>query len=183
MRARPKPPLTALLLLATTLMAAGCGFQLRSWDFSETGLSIHVQADRMSRMAAPLRDALRQAGVETSASADDADLVVHLVDERRNRRVASLTAGARAAEFELDMGVRFGIRTGQESLSNPAWIQASRTFSIDRDNLAGSSEEEALIEQELQAALAQQILRSLNAVVAALREGRSDRVAAQLGAG
>lgn len=167
MTTRPKPALTASLLIATMLLAAGCGFHLRSWDFSDADLSIHVQADRLSRMAAPLRDALRQAGVQASASADDADLVVQIVNESRNRRVASLTAGARAAEFELTMGVQFGIRAGTKSLAKPAWIRATRTFSIDRDNLAGSSEEEALIEQELKAALSQQILRSLNAIAAA----------------
>ena len=169
MSARPQPTLAASLLIATALLAAGCGFHLRSWDFSDADLSIHVQADRLSRMATPLRDALRQAGVKASASADDADLVVQIVNESRNRRVASLTAGARAAEFELTLGVQFGIRAGSDSLARPAWIRASRTFSIDRDNLAGSSEEEALIEEELKSALSQQILRSLNAVSAAQR--------------
>lgn len=161
MTARPQRSLTALLLAATALLAAGCGFQLRSWDFSDSDLSVRVQADPLSRMAAPLRDALRQAGALASPSADDADLVVQIVNESRNRRVASLTAGARAAEFELTLGVQFGIRAGERSLINPAWIRASRTFRIDRDNLAGSSEEEALIEQELKSALSQQILRSL----------------------
>ena len=183
MKAQPKRALAALLLAGTALLATGCGFHLRSWDFSDADLSIHVQAGHLSRMAAPLRNALRQAGVEANAGADDADLVIHIVNESRNRRVASLTAGARAAEYELMMGVQFGIRAGKNSLAKPAWIRASRTFSIDRDNLAGSSEEEALIEQELKAALSQQILRSLNAVVAALRLRRSGRVAAQPGAG
>ena len=159
--------LGALVCIGMALLAAGCGFQLRSWDFSDSDLSIHVQAERMSQMAAPLRDALRQAGAPVSASAEDADLVVQIVNESRNRRVASLTAGARAAEFELTLGVQFGIRAGERSLANPAWIRASRTFGIDRDNLAGSSEEEALIDQELRSALSQQILRSLNAVSAA----------------
>ncbi len=162
------------LLIGAALLATGCGFHLRSWDFSDADLSIHVQAHRMSRMAAPLRDALRQAGVKASASADDADLVVQIVNENRNRRVASLTAGARAAEFELTMGVQFGIRAAEKSLTRPAWIRASRTFSIDRDNLAGSSEEEALIEHELKAALSQQILRSLNAVAATLASAKTD---------
>ncbi|MCZ0945185.1 MAG: hypothetical protein OXJ53_19200, partial [Gammaproteobacteria bacterium] len=62
----------------------------------------------------------------------------------------------------------------ERSLINPAWIRASRTFRIDRDNLAGSSEEEALIEQELKSALSQQILRSLNAVAATLSGVESD---------
>ncbi|MDE0272208.1 MAG: hypothetical protein OXP11_13495 [Gammaproteobacteria bacterium] len=166
--------MASLLLIGTALLAGGCGFQLRSWDFSDADLSVRVQADPLSRMAAPLRDALRQAGALASASADDADLVVQIVNESRNRRVASLTAGARAAEFELTLGVQFGIRAGERSLINPAWIRASRTFRIDRDNLAGSSEEEALIEQELKSALSQQILRSLNAVAATLSGVESD---------
>ena len=98
-----------MLFAAAALLTSGCGFHLRSWDFSDTDFSVHVQSrSHEPAWTAPLRDALRQAGALASASADDADLVVQIVNESRNRRVASLTAGARAAEFELTMGVQFG---------------------------------------------------------------------------
>ena len=81
-----------------------------------------------------------------------------------------MVAGARAAEYELVAGVQYAIRAGEEELVAPRWVEASRVFSIDRTSLTGSSEEQALIEGELQADLVQNVLRSLNAAVAARQE-------------
>ncbi len=158
---------TGLILAAC--LAAGCGFQLRTWDWAGTDLRIHVRADAMSAMAGPLRRALAQAGATVSPVAADADIVIRILNERRSRRIASVVAGARAAEYELVAGIQYAIRTGKEQLVAPRWAEASRVFSIDRTSLTGSSEEQALIEGELQTDLVQNVLRSLNAAVAAAR--------------
>ena len=159
-----------LVLVCAACLAAGCGFQLRSWDWAGTDLRIHVRADAMSTMASPLRRALVQAGVALSPTAADADVLIRILNERRSRRIASVAAGARAAEYELVAGVQYAIRAGEEELVAPRWVEASRVFSIDRTSLTGSSEEQALIEGELQADLVQNVLRSLNAAVAARQE-------------
>ncbi len=153
-------------VLALCLMA-GCGFQLRTWDLAHLDLHVHVKADGMSTVAGPLRSALRQAGAALSQSAADADVVVDIQDERRTRHVASVTAGARAAEYEVETAVQYAIRTPQETLQEPRWVQAARVFTIDSNSLVGSSEEQVLIEQELQTDLVGQILRNLNALTAA----------------
>lgn len=164
---------TCLILIVTACLTAGCGFHLRTWDWAGTDLSIHVRADAMSALAGSLRRALRQAGAAVSPTAADADIVIRILDERRSRRVASVVAGARAAEYELIAGVHYAIRAGKEQLVAPRWAEASRVFSIDRTSLAGSSEEQALIEGELQADLVQHVLRSLNAALAVRQESPS----------
>lgn len=151
-------------------LLAGCGFQLRSWDLAHQDLSIHVRAGAASTLVAPLRRALRQAGAPQAADAAQADLIIDLLDERSNRRIASLTAGARAAEYELENSVRFSIRAGQQVVAAPRWVRAFRVFRIDRTSLTGSSEEQVLIEEELREDLLQQIMRS----VAAVATARSD---------
>ncbi len=156
----------SILALAACL-AAGCGFQLRTWDWAGMDLSIHVRADAASALAAPLRRALSQAGATVSAKTADADIVIRLLNERRTRRIASVVAGTRAAEYELVAGVQYAIHAGKAELVAPRWAEASRVFSIDRTSLTGSSEEQALIEDELRADLLQHVLRSLNAAVAA----------------
>lgn len=156
----------SILALAACL-AAGCGFQLRTWDWAGTDLAIHVRAEAASALAAPLRRALSQAGATISARPADADIVIRLLNERRTRRIASVVAGARAAEYELVAGVQYAIHAGKEELVAPRWAEASRVFSIDRTSLTGSSEEQALIEGELRGDLLQHVLRSLNAAVAA----------------
>ena len=159
---------TAGLMLALAVcLAAGCGFQLRAWDWAGQDLRIHVRADGGSALAAPLRQTLRQAGAPSSPSPAEADLVIRILNERRARRVASVAAGARAAEYELIASVQYSIRGGGKELLPPRWVEARRWFSIDRTSLAGSSEEQALIERELQAELVQHILRGLNVAVSA----------------
>ena len=53
------------------------------------------------------------------------------------------------------------------SLAEPRSIQASRIYTVDRDNIVGSSEEQALLQREMVDDLVQQIIRGVNAVVTA----------------
>jgi hypothetical protein len=108
-------------------------------------------------------------------------VVVELLGDRRERRSATVSGQARAAEYELIMGVRYRVRSGAgEELVADQWLERERVFRVDRDNLVGSSEEQALLEREMQAELVQQIIRSINAVAAALpRRIPSTQTAAQ----
>ena len=74
-----------------------------------------------------------------------------------------MTGSARAAEYEISIGLRFAIRAGGAALREPQWLEVSRVFSVDRDNIAGTAGEQALIEAELADDLVQQIIRAMNA--------------------
>lgn len=156
-------------LLGLALLALGaCGFQLRGWD-QRLGLeSVYLDARPQVSAAAPLRRALRQAGAQLASSAADAQLRVELLDERRGRRTVSVAGGAVAAEYELSLAVHYAIRGGAAQLGDPRWAEAGRVFAIDRDSVAGSAEEQALIEAELMEEIVQEILRALNAAAATL---------------
>ncbi len=151
-------------LLAATLLVAGCGFQLRSYDFESNVDGFALTGQTGGAVAAQLRQGLIQAGV-TEKPAAEASMVVELMDERRNRRSVSTAGQARAAEYELDIGVRYRIlNTGEEELLAPTWIERSRIFRIDRDNIVGSSGEQAILERELMQDVVGQIIRSMDAV-------------------
>ena len=49
----------------------------------------------------------------------------------------------------------------------PRSIRASRVYTVDRNNIVGSSEEQALLQREMVEDLVQQIIRGVNAVVTA----------------
>ena len=147
---------------------AGCGFQLRGWDLESSVASIHLDVQPRIRFAQPLRQALRQAGVRIEPRAADAELVLALIDERRERRTVAVTGSARAAEYEITLGIRYAIRAGGRELREPQWLDASRVFAVDRDNIAGTAGEQALIEAELENDLVQQLMRALNAVAVGL---------------
>jgi LPS-assembly lipoprotein len=73
----------------------------------------------------------------------------------------------RAAEYEVAVAVRYAVtdRHGRELIPEQ-WLERQRVYRVDPDNILGSSEEQALLERELEADLVQQIVRSLNAAVA-----------------
>ncbi len=153
-----------LLTWAVMLLLAGCGFHLRTWDLGTSLDSARVEASQRHALAAPLRRVLSQSGV-SEADEGESQIVVKLLDQRRNRRSVSVTGQARAAEYETTLEVRYQVygADGTE-LIPPRWVRSERVFRVDRDNIVGNSEEQALLEQEMQNDLIQQILRSLVAV-------------------
>jgi LPS-assembly lipoprotein len=164
-RARSPAKLLALLAVSVLLAVAGCGFHLRSWDVGTSVESAYVVSNPRNPLEVPLKRALRQAGVEEAGSADDAEIVVELLDSMKERRNISVSGEGRAAEYEMLLAVHFRVtdRDGNELLA-PQWLERESVFQVDRDNLVGSSEEQALLERELENGLVQQILRALNSV-------------------
>ena len=146
-------------------LATGCGFHLRTWDVGTSVESAYVSADARNPLRAPLERALRQAGVTEAEGADGAEVVVELLDSRHDRRSITVSNQARAAEYETTLAVRYRVTDGQgRELVPDQWLERQRVFRVDRDNIVGSSEEQALLEREMQNDLVQQILRALNAV-------------------
>ena len=149
----------------------GCGFHLRTWDLGASVSSFYVDAPGSNLLAAPLRRALRQAGVSEAQTPGSAQVVVGLLNAQRERRSVSFTKQARAAEYETTLEVRFQVHDAKgEELIAARWIRSERVFRVDRDNLVGNSEEQALIEREMRDDLIQQILRSLNAITQTVEE-------------
>jgi LPS-assembly lipoprotein len=156
-----------LVALALSALVAGCGFQLRGWDTAGVVASAYLISSPRNTFEAPLRRALAQAGIAEATSADEAEVVVNLLEERRDRRSVSVSPQVRAAEYEVAVAVRYAVtdRHGRELIPEQ-WLERQRVYRVDPDNILGSSEEQALLERELEADLVQQIVRSLNAAVA-----------------
>lgn len=155
-----------LLVVIFAVEMVGCGFHLRTWDVGSSIDAAYVSANPRNSLEAPLRRALRQAGVTEAHSASEADVVVELLEDRRERRSVTVSGQARAAEYEMTLGVRYRVTdSAGVELVAPQWLERERVFRVDRDNIVGSSEEQALLEREMEADLVQQIIRALNAVV------------------
>ena len=141
----------------------GCGFHLRSWKLGDAYESVALQSAGRFDIEPALRRALAQTGVPLVS--EDAELVLQLLDASEELRTASVTGGARTAEFELIQRVNYAIVDGDGAvLARPATLQASRRYFLDRDNLVGSNEEQALLRRELRTDLVQQLLRVLNTI-------------------
>jgi LPS-assembly lipoprotein len=161
-------PARWLMVFGMALALAACGFQLRGSDLRSAVAKAYVNAAPRHSYEAPLRIALERAGVEVLGSRSADALVIDLLDERRSRRSVSVSDSAVAAEYEVIVSVRYGVRDGAGNLLiEPQWLERERVYRADRDNILGSSEERALLEREMQNELIQQIIRSLDALATA----------------
>ena len=166
-----------LLASAVLAMLLGCGFQLRSWDLSVAFASASVDAADGGTVDEALVRALGYSGVEVLEKGGD--VVLRLTGEREERRSAAVTAAGRAAEVELALEVRFSVQDvdGQE-LAPERSLRVARVQRIDVDNIVGSSEEEALLREEMRQELASRMVRSL-AMLAQTRAGAEAAVQAE----
>ena len=148
-------------LIIGVLTLSACGFQLRSYSFSTELDSFAVSGRSSISVAAPLRTNLRQSGLTEDKA--NPNIVIELMDQRRQRRSVSTAGQARAAEYETTYAVRYRILSQDgEELLPPTWLERERVYRIDRENIVGSSEEQALLERELLQDIAGQIIRTVD---------------------
>ncbi len=169
MISRSSLPTAARLLLLTslTLATAACGFHLRTLNIGTTITSAYVQSNPRNPLERPLEQSLRQVGVKQAESAEQAEVVVQLLDSREERRNAAVSGEARVTEYEVSRGVLYRITDGNGHELVPAqWVERQRVYRVDQNNIVGSSEEQSLLEREMQQDLVQQILRTLDSAVA-----------------
>ena len=146
------------------LLVSACGFHLRSYNFEGAVASYAIIGQSRSSIAEPLRLGLKQAGINESAR-NEAVLLVDLLEQRRDRRSISTAGNTRAAEYEISFAVQYRLLGADNvELTAPTWITREQVYRIDRTNIVGSSEEQAIVERELLQDVAGQIIRAMDAV-------------------
>ena len=153
----------ASALCVVTALVSGCGFKLRTWDLAVAFETASISAASGVDLDRELARALRSAGVRVVEA--EADVVLQLADQRNERRSVAVTSAGRTAEYELTLEVAFGVtdRDGQD-LAATRLLRSERVARLDRDNIVGSSEEQALLGTEMRNDLVSQMLRTLGAI-------------------
>ncbi len=171
---RVRTAIASVVLLALL----GCGFQLRNWDLSSAFASASVVASEGVTLDDALVRALGYSGLEVVPNGSD--VVLLLSQQREERRSAAVTAAGRAAEVELALEVTFSVQdaAGKELVPERS-LRVARVQRIDVDNIVGSSEEEALLQGEMQQELASRMVRSLAMVAKAHGALATDAAASQ----
>ena len=163
----------ACLLRLTPLLAAGlvagCGFKLRgAQSFGFQTLAITGPVGDISRE-------LRQAfGAQVRVLApgeplEQAQLVLNLVQEQREKVVVGVNASGQVREFQLRIRLKFELRTpqGRELLPVTEILQ-QRDITYNETAALAKEREEALLYQNMQADIVQQLLRRLSTVTYAV---------------
>ncbi len=156
----PHISLAAFALGLLSLLPA-CGFHLRAGvELPAVLETSYLQSkDPYSGIAAELRLELQAAGAKLSEQRDDASGVVHILNERSQRRVLSVGSAGRASEYELFEEVSFALEDPQGTvLLEPQTLRMTRDLVFDDTQLLGKVSEAEVIRRQMQRDLARQII-------------------------
>ena len=157
--------LLGLTVAGASLGLAGCGFELRKAPvFAFKTLSVSGN----SAMINQIRRELRATGSVTLVPADQsstADVVLEILGEDRNRFVISTNSAGLVRELQLQLRVRFRLRTpGGKDLLPASEVSQTRDLSFNETNALAKEGEAELLYRDMQADIAQQLMRRLAAV-------------------
>ena len=92
------------------------------------------------------------------ASASQAQLIVSILDEQWQRRTASLDNRSRAAQYRITLTTAYQIRHAKGSIIDAKRNAiATRTLTVDEDDIAGKRQEETLIKADIERQVLKQI--------------------------
>ena len=150
--------------LPTFALLSGCGFQLRRPP------ELNFQSIALTGFAprSPLAEELRRQlllQVRVLDTPDKAQVVLHALEDQRERSVVASTAAAQVRELQLRLKLNFRAHTpsGRELIARSELL-LQRDMSYSENAALAKEFEEAELFRELQADLVGQVLRRLAAV-------------------
>lgn len=158
---RARAALFAILLAAS--VAAGCGFQLRG--AAKLPFDTVFLPGGAGGIALELKRNL-QAGTNTRVvdAARDAQAVLEFTQELRQKDILSLTGAGRVREFALRYVVGYRVHDGKgREFVPPGTITLRREVSFNDSAVLAKENEEALMWQDMQSDMVQQIMRRIAA--------------------
>jgi len=150
-----------VLLLATAL--AGCGFQLRG--AAKLPFDTLYLPGASGGIALDLKRNL-QSGTNTRVvdTAKDAQAVLEFTQELRQKDILSLTGTGRVREFQLRYVVGYRVHDGKgREFVPPGVVTLKRDVSFNDSAVLAKENEEALLWQDMQNDMVQQIMRRIAA--------------------
>ena len=166
MRTPPVRGRVRYVVLALSLVAAGCGYQLRGAISLPPELgTVHVAGP--PEIGAVLAGVLEGGGVHVRASRDAAAAVVRLGEERFSRRVLSVDpATGKAREFELAYRVTFRVTTAEgETLVPAQTVSLLRDYVFDPAALLATHREQETLQADMRRDAAGQVARRIAAAL------------------
>lgn len=158
--------LRSLWLLAAALPLCACGFHLEGRvPLPQPVRRPYIEApDQQSDFVQSLRRQMLISGAQPVDSRDQATAVVDILDDAVTRRVLSVTAQNRPAEYQVTYTVRFSVVAGGRELLPPQQVSATRSYSFDESRLLAKEHEEAILQQAMGQDLADIVMRRLSRV-------------------
>ena len=151
-----------LLLLSLVLTLGACGFHLRG-PAQLSFETIYVQGGG-NQLGPDLQRYLRSgSNVSVVQTPGEAQAILVILGESREKRILSLTGGGRVGEFDLYYRLSFRLHDGKGIELMPAQqLELKRVLSFSDAQVLAKEQEEALLYREMQSDAVQQIIRRLS---------------------
>ena len=147
------------------LAVAGCGFKLRgsqNYGFERIAVLPNPGGPLVTELRRSLANAVTVLPAEAPLS--QAQVVLDLLPEQREKIVVGVNASGQVREFQLRLRVRFKLRTPQgQELIGPSDISQQRDISFNESAVLAKEAEEGLMYRDMQSDIVQQLLRRLAA--------------------
>jgi LPS-assembly lipoprotein len=155
--------------IMTVCMLTACGFELRGSNAADATIpfkTIYIGLPENSSLGAELKRNIRSGnGTQVVRDKKDAQAILEVLNEARERQVLSLNSQGRVREYALNYKLRFRVinNAGKEFL--PATdVVLKRDMSFTESQLLAKESEEELLYRDMQTDLVQQLLRRLAAI-------------------
>jgi len=159
-------PIRRALLAAAAAALAGCGFALKRPP--------ELRFRRIQLAGFPARSALAaelKASIDASPTTKvvdaikDADVVLHVLADAREKSVVAQTAANLVREFELRSRFSFELRSASgKELIPPSEILLKRSLTFTEGAALAKEQEEAFLYRSMQSDIVSQVLRRLASV-------------------
>jgi LPS-assembly lipoprotein len=154
---------TALVLTALAALSA-CGFALKGAAAPLPFSSVQLQAPANSQLASDVIARLSAKGVALNTQAAAGAPRIALLDETRNKAVASTTTTGRVREFKLTQKVTVQVfGTAGQLWLEPVTLVQSRDFAYNDSQILAKEIEELALYKDMQQELVLAIMRRLEA--------------------
>jgi LPS-assembly lipoprotein len=163
LRAFVTPAKAGAQCLVAIALLAGCGFQLRG-DPVIGIRALNVTAAVPSTVATDIRRALASGPTRVVPTAKDAEAILRIITETRDKQVYTITGTGRVFEFELRLSVSYEMTVpGREvPVIAPTQAVARRVITYAEAAPIAKEAEEQLLFKDMQVELATRILRQVN---------------------
>ncbi|MFZ3004383.1 MAG: LPS assembly lipoprotein LptE [Undibacterium umbellatum] len=151
-----------LAAIMSIMLLSACGFALRG-PVALPFKSIYIGLPEASALGGELRRQIRANGqTQIMSDAKDAQVMLEVLAETRDKQILSLNSQGRVREYNLIYNFRFRVRNnvGKEFLE-PVDIQLKRNISFNETQVLAKEAEEVLLYRDMQSDLVQQIMRRL----------------------
>ncbi|MFZ6777347.1 LPS assembly lipoprotein LptE [Undibacterium sp. Ji83W] len=165
MQAKYLKRLQWLAAIMAVMLLSACGFALRG-PVALPFKSIYIGMPESSALGGELRRHIRANGqTQVMSEAKDAQVILEVLSETRDKQILSLNSQGRVREYNLIYNFRFRVRNnvGKEYLE-PVDLQLKRNITFNESQVLAKEAEEVLLYRDMQSDLVQQIMRRLAVV-------------------